>query len=246
MRLEASAHQRVSGRRPRPSVQYTMNVTALGGTEIRYASSAAFRGIAERAARGRRSLQGGDRAPGARGGRVAAGRDPRRPGARAGDGRRHRGFLPDLGPHGHPAGPGRAPGRGPARGGVFVGRPDLAEQDPGAVAGAAAVPVRQPGGLDVLGQHPRFGLAVPAAPAGRRAVRAGADGERGPDRRDDQRGRQRLPDVTGRPGRPSVVAGPAELAFRRRAPGPPGHDRGAGGGAVRAGTGLAGQPVMAL
>ena len=215
-----------------------MNVTALRGTEVRYASSAAFRGIAERAARGRRSLQGGDRAPGARGGRVAAGRDPRRPGARAGDGRRHRGFLPDLGPRGHPG--------GPARGGVFVGRPDLAEQDPGAVAGAAAVPVRQPGGLDVLGQHPRFGVAVPAAPAGRRAVRPGADGERGPDRRDDQRGRQRLPDVTGRPGRPSVVASPAELGLRQESPGPPGHGRGAGGGAVRAGTGLAGQPVMAL
>ncbi len=49
-------------------------------------------------------------------------------------------------------GPGRAPGRGPARGGLFVGRPDLAEQGPGAVAGAAAVPVRQPGGLDVLGR----------------------------------------------------------------------------------------------
>ena len=80
----------------------------------------------------------------------------------------------------------------------LVGRPDLTEQDPGAVAGAAAVPVRQPGGLDVLGRHPHFGLAVPAAPAGRRAVCAGADGERGPDRRDDQRGRQRLPDVAGR------------------------------------------------
>src|SRR5580693_935878 len=164
-----------------PPFGYLMNVTALG-TEVRYASSAAFRGIAERTTRGRRRIRRRDRTPGARGGRVAARRDPRRPGARTGDGRRYRGFLPDLGPHGNPAGPGRAPGREPARGGLFVGRPDLAKQGQGAVAGAAAVPVRQPGGLDVLGQHPRFGLAVPAAPAGRRAVRPGADGERGPDR----------------------------------------------------------------
>ena len=127
-----------------------------------------------------------------------------------------------------------------------MGRPDLTEQGPGPVAGAAAVPVRQPGGLDVLGQDPQLQLAVPAAPAGGRAGRAGPDGERGPDRGDDQRGRLRLPDGAGR-ARPSpMVARAAGLAFHRRVSGPPGHARSPGAGAVRAGAPLAGQQDMAL
>ena len=187
-----------------------------------------------------------DRAPRARGRRDAAGRDPGRPGSRAGQRRCDRRFLPELGPPRQRRGPGRAPGRGPARGGLFVGRPDLAEQGPGPVAGAAAVPVRQPGGLDVLGQDPQLHVEVPAAPAGGRAGRAGADGERGPDRGDDQRRRQRLSDGPGRARPPSVVARAAGLAFHRRAPGPPGHARGPGAGAVRAGARRAGQHNMAL
>ena len=39
---------------------------------------------------------------------------------------------------------------------------------------------------------------------------------------------------------------PLRLGFHRRAPGPPGHVRRAGGGAVRAGAGRAGHEVMAL
>ena len=206
--------------------------------EVRYAPSPTFRGVVECPAPGGGRVRRRYRTSRARGGWDAAGRDPRRPGSRAGQRRCDRRFLPELGPPRRRRGPGRAPGRGPARGGLFVGRPDLTEQGPGAVAGAAAVPVRQPGGLDVLGQDPRVDLAVPAAPAGRRAGRAGADGERGPDRGDDQRRRQRLPDGTGRARPPSVVARPAGLAFRRRSSGPPGRARGPGAGAVRAGAGL--------